>query len=304
MRHGLNDLIRDDTWAYAEETRRFTAARGARSGPVSFADLEIARAQRNAQPVAPDPAARVLVARADGREVPVRVLAPGSGSARGIYLDIHGGGFYMDSAVRSDARNRRLADSLGVVVVSVDYRLAPENPWPAAPDDCATAALWLLDDGESCFGTSRLIVGGQSAGATLATTTLLRLRDRGLAGGFLGAALQFGTYDLSATTPAGRLIGDEYFLTAYVGHVSDRTVPDISPVFGDLRALPPTLLVVGSEDILLDDNLAMADRLAAAGNDVDLRIYPEAPHGFTGHPTAMAGAALRDIEEWAATLLA
>jgi acetyl esterase/lipase len=131
-------------------------------------------------------------------------------------------------------------------------------------------------------------------------TTLLRLRARGLAGAFAGAALQFGTYDMSGQTPAGRLIDGEYFIEAYAGDVQDRTDPDISPVYGDGRGLPPVLLVVGSLDILLEDNLAMAAHLSAAGVEVDLRVYPESPHGFTLHPTAMARAAWGDIESWLA----
>jgi acetyl esterase/lipase len=185
-------------------------------------------------------------------------------------------------------------------VVSVDYRLAPEDPWPAAPDDCEAAALWLIDSAETRFGTTDLTIGGSSAGATLAMTTLLRLRDKGCADSFAGAALQFGTYDLSGQTPAGRLIADEYFLEAYVGHVADRTLPDVSPVFGDLRGLPPALLIVGALDVLLEDNLVMAARLSAAGSEVDLRIYPASPHGFTGHPTSMARAALDDRDSWLA----
>jgi acetyl esterase/lipase len=232
--------------------------------------------------------------------VPVRILAPDSGTARGVYLEIHGGGFYLGWAGRGDARNRRLADSLGIAVVSVDYRLAPEHPWPAAPDDCETAALWLVDHAETHFGTTRLAIGGASAGATLALTTLLRLRDRGAVEPFVGAALQFGTYDLSGQTPAGRLLGDEFFIQAYAGHVADRTNPDISPVYGDLRGLPPALLVVGSLDILLEDNVVMAARLAAAGGEVDVRVYPESPHGFTSLPTAMARTAVEDIEAWLA----
>ena len=148
------------------------------------------------------------------------------------------------------------------------------------------------------FGTSRLAIGGSSAGATLALATLLRLRDRGAVGRFTGAALQFGTYDLSAQTPAGRRIADEYFIQAYASHVEDRTVPDISPVYGVLRGLPPTLLIVGSADVLLEDNLALAGRLSAAGNDVEVRVYPESPHGFTGHPTAMARTALSGVDSW------
>jgi alpha/beta hydrolase family protein len=82
--------------------------------------------------------------------------------------------------------------------------------------------------------------------------------------------------------------------------VADRTNPDISPVYGDLRGLPPVLLVVGSLDILLEDNLAMAARLSAAGGEVDVCVYPESPHGFTLHPTPIASAAIRDVESWLA----
>lgn len=150
------------------------------------------------------------------------------------------------------------------------------------------------------FGTTRLVIGGVSAGATLAMTTLLRFRDRGVADPFVGAVLQFGTYDMSGKTPAGRLLDGEFFILAYAGHVADRTNPDISPIYGDLRGLPPAKLVVGSLDILLEDNLVMAARLSAAGDEVDVRVYLESPHGFTLHPTAMASVALEDIESWLA----
>jgi acetyl esterase/lipase len=215
----------------------------------------------------------------------------------GVFLEIHGGGFFMGSAAGSDVRNRRLADALGVAVVSVEYRLAPEHPWPAAPDDCETAALWLVEHAERRFGTANLAVGGVSAGATLAVSTLVRLRDRGLAA-ISGGVLQFGAYDLAAQTPAGRLIADEYFLDAYAGTTPDRTHPDLSPRFAEPAGLPPILIVIGSDDILLADNLAMAARLSAAGVGVDLRIYPASPHGFTGHATPMARAALEHIDAW------
>ncbi len=306
MQFGLESVIGEELAAHVEESRRFYAARRAGAGgppqpdPSTQEGLQEARARQTLPAAPPGPQAVERLAEAAGRQVPVRILAPESGTARGVYLDIHGGGFYMDSAARSDARNRRLADALGVAVASVDYRLAPEHPWPAAPDDCETAALWLLEEAETRFGTTRLAIGGVSAGATLAMTTILRLRDRGAAGSFVGAALQFGTYDMSGQTPAGRLLAGQSFIELYAGHVADRTNPDISPVFGDLRDLPPVLLVVGSSDILLEDNLAMAARLSASGGDVDLRVYPESPHGFTLHATTMASVATRDIHSWLA----
>lgn len=307
MEIGLAHLMDEEAAAHVEQMRAWTAASGAAVGAQPEPDLttpeglQAARGRLSSRP--PDPRAVERLARAGGREVPVRVITPGEGRARAVYLQIHGGGFYMDSASRSDTRNAALADAIGVAVVSVDYRLAPEHPWPAAPDDCETAALWLVEQAGELFGTNQLMIGGASAGATLAATTLVRLRDRGRLQPFVGAVLQFGAYDLSGRSPGGRLYADEWFIQAYAGHVSDRTNPDISPLYGDLRGLPPTLLVVGALDILLEDSLAMAARLSAAGNEVDLRVYPESPHGFTSFPTTMAAAALSGIESWLARRL-
>ena len=306
MQIGLDRLIDDELAVHVEESRNFNATLDASAGtqpqpdPSTPTGLQEARARLSVRPAPAGPSALERVAEAAGRRVPVRILTPGSGAARGVHLDIHGGGFYLGCAARGDARNRRLADALGVAVVSVDYRLAPEHPWPAAPDDCETAALWLLTEAQTVFGATRLAIGGASAGATLAMTTLLRLRDQGMTEPFVGAALQFGTYDLSGQSPAGRLVAEEYFIQAYVGQVADRTNPDISPLYGDLRGLPPALLVIGSLDIMFEDNLAMAARLSAAGGAVDIRVYPESRHGFTSFDTAMARAALRDLHSWLA----
>jgi acetyl esterase len=303
---GLDSLIAPELAPFVEEARQFAAEWTAQQAeapdydlrtPEGLAEMRTSLVER---PVPHGPAPVELVAEAGGRQVPVRILVPEEGEARGVFLDIHGGGFFMGWAARNDLRNRRLADAVGVAVVSVDYRLAPEHPWPAAPDDCETAALWLLAEAEARFGTTRLAIGGASSGGNLAMTTLLRLRDRDLLDRFVGAALQFGAWDLSGRTPGGRAIADEYLIEAYIGEIDDTTYPDISPIFADLHDLPPALIVVGTEDILLEDNLVMAARLSAAGNEVDLRVYPESPHGFTSFPIAMAEAAVSGIESWLA----
>ena len=301
MKLGLVNLIDKGLDAHVEQSRAFYVAKqaaGGQQGPTNYEELEAARRSLSAGP--DDSRAVADIARSGNGQIPVRITSPSTGRSRATCLDVHGGGFYMDSAARSDARNARLADALGVTVVSVDYRLAPEHPWPAAPDDCETAALWLVEEGRRVFGTERILIGGSSAGATLAATTLLRLRDRDHVHPVLGAVLQFGAYDLSGQSPGGRLYADDWFIEAYAGHVPDRTDPDVSPLYGDLRGLPPTLLLVGTLDVLLEDNLAMAARLSAAGNQVDLRVYPESMHGFTSHPTSMAEAALDGVETWLA----
>jgi acetyl esterase/lipase len=301
---GLAHLIDKESASHVEESRIFNATVGAASGDQPQPDLSTpeglhaARSQLTRRP--PDARAVERVARADGRQVPVRILTPKRGHARAAYLQIHGGGFYMDSASRSDTRNALLADAVGVAVVSIDYRLAPEHPWPAAPDDCETAALWLVDAAKDLFGTDQLLIGGASAGANLAAATMIRLRDRGQLHRFLGAVLQFGAYDLSGRSPSGRNYADGWFIQAYAGHVADRTNPDISPLYGDLHGFPPALLVVGALDILLEDSIAMAGRISAAGNEIDLQVYPESHHGFTSFPTKMAATALNGIESWLA----
>ncbi len=303
---GLDNLIDGRLEAFVAEAREFKAnAAKMKAGrpapdPRTPEGLESHRTGLSKRPAPDGPPAVEVIAEAGGRQVPVRVTMPQGGEPRGVYLEIHGGGFYMSWAARSDYRNRRTADAAQVAVVSVDYRLAPEHPWPAAPDDCETAALWVLEQAEERFGTSRLSIGGGSAGANLAMTTLLRLRDKGLVEPFVAAVLHYGAFDLSGQTPGGRLYADEFFIDAYVGEVEDRTDPDISPIFGDLRGLPSALLVVGTEDILLEDSLAMAGRLSAAGGEGDLRVYPESPHGFLSFPIAMAAAANEDIESWLA----
>ncbi|MGW3121642.1 alpha/beta hydrolase [Streptomyces sp. NPDC001107] len=214
----------------------------------------------------------------------------------GVYLHIHGGGWAFGSADGQDEKLWRLAVEARLAVMSVDYRLAPEHPFPAGPDDCEAAARWLVDHAEAEFGTGRLLIGGESAGAHLSVLTLLRLRDRhGITGTFRAANLAFGPYDLSMT-PSHRLFGSRRLLsnsdslrgsyelfTPGMGP-EERRAPEVSPLYADLTGLPSARIVVGAQDPLLDDSLFLAQRWQAAGAPVHLGVVAGAMHGFTLFP--------------------
>ncbi|GAA3532567.1 alpha/beta hydrolase [Nonomuraea rosea] len=250
----------------------------------------------------------------DGGRLRLRAFLPPDGRApEGVYLHLHGGGGVIGSADGQDPRLRDLAANCGVAVLSVAYRLAPEHPYPAANDDAEQAALWLVANSAAEFGTRRLLIGGESAGARLAVTTLLRLRDRHAvspAGAFLAAQLSFGGYDLGHGTPSNRAAGDrnrlinrpilEWFRrTAFPGMSDDeRLDPDISPLYADLHDLPFARFTVGTADPVLDDTLFMAARWTAAGNAAELVVAEQGWHGFTLHPTALARREVTAQEEF------
>lgn len=213
-----------------------------------------------------------------------------------VFLHIHGGGFAAGSPEMTDLLHEILSKELNLAFVSVDYRLAPEHPYPAGPDDCEAVALWLLERAEAEYGSARLLIGGESAGAHLSASTLLRLRDRHDAvDRFGGANLVFGIYDLGRT-PSQRGVPErpdiltveqiEYFAELFTAGMSpeDRRDPDVSPLYADLRGLPPALFTVGADDHLVDDTLFLAARWELAGNDAELLVYPDAPHGCIGMP--------------------
>ncbi|MCP2347821.1 alpha/beta hydrolase [Nonomuraea roseoviolacea] len=248
-----------------------------------------------------------------GHRIPLRVLLPEEGQPDGVYLHYHGGGGVIGSADGQDLRLRDLANAANVAVLSVAYRLAPEHPYPAGTEDAAQAALWLVENAAAEFGTDRLVMGGESAGARLTVTTLLRLRDRhGLppAEAFRAAQLSFGTYDLALGTPSARGAGERNRLinTPILAWFKEQTLPgrsaeerldpDISPLHADLRGLPPARFVVGTEDPVLDDTLFMAARWWAAGNKAELVVAAEGWHGFTLFPTALARRELAAQQEF------
>ncbi|MFN3233387.1 MAG: alpha/beta hydrolase [Alphaproteobacteria bacterium] len=224
-----------------------------------------------------------------GGDIGLRIMRPKSGTPRGVYLHIHGGGWVVGANDQADPAFEHYADDLGLAVVSVDYRLAPENPFPAAPDDCEAAAAWLVGNARAEFGTDWLAIGGESAGGHLAALTLLRMRDRHDYTGFKAANLVFGVFDVSRT-PSVRNWGSRYlvlntyamswFCDCFVPDEGMRQNPEVSPLYADLSHMPHALFSVGTQDLLLDDTLMMQARWTAAGNTSQLEVYPGAPHGF------------------------
>jgi acetyl esterase/lipase len=227
-----------------------------------------------------------------GGDIRLRTFTP-PGDAQGVMLNIHGGAWVMGAPQMNDLTNALVARELGVAVVSVDYRLAPEHPYPAGHDDCETAAVWVLDHAATEFGSDRLLISGESAGAHLAAATLLRVRDRHQAvDRFRGANLVFGVYDIAPSpSKTGVGAGPDILHPETMGAAIDWFLPgmtadamrdpDVSPVYADLRGLPPALFTAGTADHLLDDTIMMAARWELAGNRTEMLLYPDAPHGCT-----------------------
>jgi acetyl esterase/lipase len=279
---------------------------------------ESRRARREGRGIWPAPVfldeARLLeIEGPGGTRLGLRIIAPPEREPVGAFLHIHGGGWTLGESDMQDVRLKRLAVDTGLVVVSVSYRLAPENPYPAGPDDCEEAALWLMSsEGRTAVGAGPgpLAIGGDSAGGHLAALTLLRLRDRhGLEGAFGAAVLQYGAFDLSMT-PSQRLWGERNLIlsTPIITWFADQFLPGIelerrrdpavSPLYADLSGMPPAIFSVGTADALLDDTLFMEARWRMAGARTELRVWTEAPHGFFSLPMTVTDVALAAEHDW------
>ncbi|SHL51796.1 Acetyl esterase/lipase [Pseudonocardia thermophila] len=233
-----------------------------------------------------------LVPTADGAEIRLRVYRPEARANRGAIYHVHGGGFITGDLTMSHALNLEFARETGAVVVAVEYRLAPEWPYPTPVEDVYTGLVWLHEHAaELEVDPGRLVVHGQSAGGALGTGAVLMARDRN------GPPIRFllltsPTVDDRATTRSSRIFTDTPVLTrrdveltwaAYLGEIR-RASADV-PAYAapararDLSGLPPTYISAAEADPLRDEAIAFAHALLNAGVSVELHVFPETFHG-------------------------
>jgi acetyl esterase len=235
---------------------------------------------------------------ADTGDIPVRVYTPAEaiGADHGVVVWFHGGGWVIGDLDTAEASCRALANRSGCVVVSVDYRLAPEHPAPAALDDCLAALAWTVENAELLgVDASRVAVGGDSAGGNLAALVCQRVRDD------YGPDIDFQllvypAVDLTLSQPSVDENGEGYFLTkasmewfveSYLGE-GDPKDPAVSPAFAaDLSGLPRALVITAEFDPLRDEGEAYAAGLRAAGVETEHRRYAGQIHGFFSMATML-----------------
>ena len=240
------------------------------------------------------PRARTIEIDGPARRITLRAIAPAR--SRGAYLHIHGGGWVLGAADQQDALLERIADGTGLTAISVEYRLAPEHPYPAGPDDCEAAALWVGDRLRS-VRRKRFHHRGRKRGRPPvrgdAAPPARPARPKALPRGQPGLRrLRLedgpGRARLRRRAPGAANARHREIPEAFLPAIDDPAMcdADISPMFANLSGLCPALFTVGTRDALLDDTLFMHARWVAAGNNAELDIEPGAAHGFTLFPAA------------------
>ena len=225
----------------------------------------------------------VKVERVTAPVAPAEWLRPPSAEAGRVVLYLHGGGYVIGSPRSHRHLAAAIAGAAGASALSLDYRRAPEDPFPAAVDDAVACYRWLLEQG---IAPGRIVIAGDSAGGGLTVATLVALKDTRVplpAGGvcispWVDLTFSGASYEAKAAAdPVVRRPGIDEMARAYLGKTDPRT-PLASPVFADLRGLPPLLIHVGSDEVLLDDAVQLAERAKAAGVSATLEVWDRMIH--------------------------
>jgi len=246
--------------------------------------------------------------------LPVRLYTPAGSGPFPVLVFFHGGGWVIGDLNTQDGACRALTNAVGCVVVSVDYRLAPEHPFPAAPHDTYAATRWVAQNAPSINADpARIALGGDSAGGNLTAVTAQMARDGG-GPGLVFQLLIYPVTDGACATASYRENADEYLLTKdmmewfwkhYVPNDADRRNPLASPLHAhSLRGLPPALVLTAEFDPLRDEGEAYAERLEEAGVPVTLTRYNGMIHGFFGMGSVIDQARIAIAEAASALRLA
>jgi monoterpene epsilon-lactone hydrolase len=228
-------------------------------------------------------------------------IVPQDATPSRALLYFHGGGFFFGSLQSHRHLVSRLAVAAGVAAVSIDYRLAPEHPFPAALEDALSAYRWLLAQG---FPARGIVLAGDSAGGNLAAAAVLKIRDVGLPtpGGlflisaWLDLTLSGDSYEVRAAQDPILSRGSMREVTQlYLGQVDGRSAY-ASPVNGDLAGFPPLMIQVGADEVLLSESLTFAQKAAIHGVDVRLHVWPEMIHAWPLFHSALPQAARAIVE--------
>ncbi|WNO54107.1 alpha/beta hydrolase [Stakelama saccharophila] len=239
----------------------------------------------------------------------VRIYRPADDAPLPALVYLHGGGWVLFSIDTHDRLMREYAARSGCAVVGIDYRRAPETPFPAALDDVALVLGRLRQAGDSLgIDATRLAVGGDSAGANLSLATAIRERDAGR--GLAAMLLNYGVFDTLERASHVAFDGADYMLTceemrdfwcAYLGPGAAKTSDPLArPILADSQGLPPAFFCIPECDILADENRAMAERLRAASVPVRAEVYPGAAHSFLEavRISRLADRALSEASAW------
>jgi acetyl esterase len=248
------------------------------------------------------------IERADGTALRLVVIRPeGASGLLPAVLHCHPGGWILGTPEISGPTLIDMARNLDCVIVSADYRLAPEHPFPAAHDDAFAALCWVRSNaGALQIDTGRIILAGESAGAAIAAGIALRCRDTGEDQGIVGLSLVYSPLDDRTTTQpphpyAGSIgLGAEHMRFAwasYLGDIGSDEVPSYAaPARAEtLAGLPSVFLALGAIDPLIEENLAFAQRLIRDGVPTTLHVFSGAPHGFDRLETVKVTQQLRAL---------